>query len=258
MPDQQAGSDVTRPTKSPAEAEGTDTPELPNRAPQPTTAKAHPDDQQTAWLRAGPEVFHAPGTQSRSKQIIGLSALTVVVAGLAVATAAHFVSPSSPDRTSNRPIAASQTAVTPLGRPSLSRVPVSAAPATPAAPVVTDAAPMISAPVPMNPGTPVMTAAAPNPAAVTPRQPTRGTEDRDPVVPAFHTTHPGNDDLRQAAISQNQPPPRSVTATSPPQQPPDEPPSQAPASNGTESPDQQPRHVHTHWDPQNNTTRTDP
>lgn len=255
MPDQQAGSGVTRPTESPAEVEGT---ELPNSAPQPaTTAKAHPDDQQIAWLQAGPEAFHAPGTQPRSKQIIGLSVLTVVVAGLAVATAAHFVSPSSPDRTGNRPIAASQTAVTPLGRPSLSRVPVSAAPATPAAPVVTDAAPMISAPVPMNPGTPVMTPVAPNPAAVTPRQPTRGTtEDRDPLVPAFHTTHPGNEDLRQAAISQNQPPPRS--ATSPPQQPPDEPPSQAPASNGTESPDQQPRHVHTHWDPQNNTTRTDP
>ncbi len=257
MPDQQAGSDVTRPTKSPAEAEGTDTPELPNRAPQPTTAKAHPDDQQTAWLRAGPEVFHAPGTQSRSKQIIGLSALTIVVTGLAVATVVHVVSPSSPDRRGNRPIAASQTAVTPLGQPSLSRVPASAAPATPADPVVTDAAPMIIPPVPMNPGTPVMTPAAPNPAAVTPRQPTRGTtEDRDPVVPAFHTTHPGNEDLRQAAISQNQPPPTSATST--PQQPPDEPPSQAPASNGTESPDQQPRHVHTHWDPQNNTTRTDP
>ena len=80
---------MTGPTKPSSGVEGIDAHESPNSAPEPpTTAERHLDDQQIAWLSAGPEVFHTPVTQSRSKPSIALSALAVVVAGLAVATVA--------------------------------------------------------------------------------------------------------------------------------------------------------------------------
>lgn len=58
-------------------------------------------EQQSAWLRQGPEVFQTPATGSRSKQIIGIAVLAVVVLGLVGATVAYFLT-TGPGRTGNR------------------------------------------------------------------------------------------------------------------------------------------------------------
>lgn len=204
---------MTRPTKTPTEVEGIDAHELPNSAPElSTAAEADRDDQQLAWLRAGPEVFHAPVTQSRSKQIVGLSALAVVVAGLAVA---YFVAQGSPDRTG------SETTSPPLARPAPSGPTTTAAPVIPPSPVPTNIAPAITPEAPVSPASPVMTPAAPKPTELTPnlpahRSPSGTNERRDAAVPAPHTTdRPGNDDVGQGAISQYQPPPTSAPAPAP-------------------------------------------
>lgn len=64
-------------------------------------------DQQSAWLRQGPEVFQTPATQPRSKQIIGITVLAVVVLGLMGATVAYFLT-SGPGRTGSEQIPAAQ------------------------------------------------------------------------------------------------------------------------------------------------------
>lgn len=81
--------------------------ELPDTAPQgpsstdsglATIAEAPVADQQSAWLGQGPEVFHTPLVRSRSKWIIGISALSVVVAGLVGTTVVYLLAQDSPDR----------------------------------------------------------------------------------------------------------------------------------------------------------------
>ena len=62
-------------------------------------------EQQSAWLRQGPEVFQTPATGSRSKQIIGIAVLAVVVLGLVGATVAYFLT-TGPGRTGNPQLAA--------------------------------------------------------------------------------------------------------------------------------------------------------
>ncbi|HKR51778.1 MAG TPA: hypothetical protein VJT72_19780 [Pseudonocardiaceae bacterium] len=49
-------------------------------------------EQQSAWIRHGPEVFEAPAVQPRSKQIIGIAVLGVLVVGLMGAGVAYFLS----------------------------------------------------------------------------------------------------------------------------------------------------------------------
>lgn len=68
-------------------------------------------EQQDAWMRQGSEAFHAPAANPpRSKQILGIAVLAIVVLGLVGATVAYFLTASSPDQTGDAQIAASQPA----------------------------------------------------------------------------------------------------------------------------------------------------
>ncbi|MGH3812544.1 MAG: hypothetical protein ACRDUV_08820 [Pseudonocardiaceae bacterium] len=49
-------------------------------------------DQQSAWMRQGPEVFETFALQDRSKQIIGIAVLAVLVVGLVGAGVAYLLS----------------------------------------------------------------------------------------------------------------------------------------------------------------------
>ncbi|MGH3920807.1 MAG: hypothetical protein ACRDSG_17515 [Pseudonocardiaceae bacterium] len=49
-------------------------------------------DQQNAWIRQGPEVFETSALQNRSKQIIGIAVLAVLVVGLVGAGVAYVLS----------------------------------------------------------------------------------------------------------------------------------------------------------------------
>ena len=49
-------------------------------------------EQQSAWMRQGPEVFVTSALQPRSKQIIGIAVLALLMAGLAGAGVAYFLS----------------------------------------------------------------------------------------------------------------------------------------------------------------------
>ncbi len=60
--------------------------DLPSIAEQPIA------EQQSAWMRQGPEVFETSALQSRSKQIIGIAVLAVLIAGLVGAGVAYFLS----------------------------------------------------------------------------------------------------------------------------------------------------------------------
>ncbi len=66
-------------------------------------------EQQSAWLHQGTAVGQTPARQPRSKQIIGIAVLAVVVLGLAGATVACFLT-SGPGRTGNPQLAALQPA----------------------------------------------------------------------------------------------------------------------------------------------------
>ncbi|MDQ4105445.1 MAG: hypothetical protein M3186_17670 [Actinomycetota bacterium] len=55
-------------------------------------------EQQDAWMRRNPEAFKPAAAASRSKQIIGIAVLAIVVLGLVGATVAYFLT-GSPDRT---------------------------------------------------------------------------------------------------------------------------------------------------------------
>ncbi|MGH3901011.1 MAG: hypothetical protein ACRDTA_22755, partial [Pseudonocardiaceae bacterium] len=52
-------------------------------------------DQQNAWMRRDYEVFETPVSQNRTKQIIGITVLAVLVVGLAGAGVAYFLSADS-------------------------------------------------------------------------------------------------------------------------------------------------------------------
>jgi hypothetical protein len=67
-------------------------------AEQPV-AEAPIAEQQSAWLRQGPEVFQAPAMQPRSKQVVGIAVLCGVLLGLLGATVAYFLTAHSADRT---------------------------------------------------------------------------------------------------------------------------------------------------------------
>lgn len=167
-------------------------------------------------LGQGPEVFHAPVMRSGSKQIIGMSALAVVVVGAAVV---YFLAGGSPDRRGSGQITAPPMTAAPRAWPVLPGVPASAVPVTPAVQVTTPPAPVNTVEVSGSPAAPVMTPAAPKTTEFAPSRPSHRsaggtTEQRAAVAPVPHTTGPpGDEDLRQGATSQNQPP---RTAESPP------------------------------------------
>lgn len=95
---------MTQPADRPAQVaivEGSDAHESQqNGDPQLATgAQARlEEEQQIAWLREGPEVFHAPGTHVPSRKTIGLSTLALVVSGLAVAAMAYNLTPGTVSR----------------------------------------------------------------------------------------------------------------------------------------------------------------
>jgi hypothetical protein len=61
--------------------------------------------QQSAGLRQGSEGFQTPTTRSRSRHIIGIMVLAVLVLGLVAATVAYFLTARSPDGPDNAQIA---------------------------------------------------------------------------------------------------------------------------------------------------------
>lgn len=175
-----------------------------------TVAEAPGADQQGAWLGLGPEVIHAPVRRSGSKQIIGISALVVVVA----ATVVYFLVGGSPDRSGSGQITAPPTTVAPRARPVVPSVPASAPPVTAAAPVPTPAVPVATPEAPVVSAAPVVPPAAPGPAEIAPSPPSQRSagganqERRAAVVPAPRSPgRSGGEDLRQGATSEDQSPP---------------------------------------------------
>jgi hypothetical protein len=73
-------------------------------------------EQQNEWLRQRPQGFTAPAMRSRSKQIIGITVLAVVLLGLMGATVAYFLT-AGPGRTGNDQIAAPQPTAAPRNLP---------------------------------------------------------------------------------------------------------------------------------------------
>lgn len=69
-------------------------------------------EQQSAWLRQATKGFETSVAQSRSKQIIGITVLAVVVLGLVGATVAYCLT-AGPGRTGSDQIAAAAPAATP-------------------------------------------------------------------------------------------------------------------------------------------------
>jgi hypothetical protein len=112
---------MTQPTDSPVHVKDSNT-ELQHDSGSRLAANApthHDKDQQIGWLRAGSEALHAPKTRFPSRQTIGLSALAIVVAGLAVATMGHFLAPGPV----TSQITARPTAARPQAQPTQSDVP---------------------------------------------------------------------------------------------------------------------------------------
>jgi hypothetical protein len=78
----------------------------PSESSTPPWAELDPPpiaEAQSDWLRLGPEAFQSPAPQPRSKQIIGIAVLAVVVLGLAVAAVAYFLAGGSSNRTGQVP-----------------------------------------------------------------------------------------------------------------------------------------------------------
>jgi hypothetical protein len=67
-------------------------------------------EQQDAWMRQGPKAFQTAVTPLRSKQVIGVAVIAIVMLGLVGATVAYFLTAGSPDQTGDGQIAASQPA----------------------------------------------------------------------------------------------------------------------------------------------------
>jgi hypothetical protein len=73
--------------------------DLPPLAEQPIVEQSLAEqplaEQQSAWMRQGPEVFVTSALQPRSKQIIGIAVLAILMAGLVGAGVAYFLSGGS-------------------------------------------------------------------------------------------------------------------------------------------------------------------
>lgn len=147
-------------------------------------------EQQSEWLRLGPEEFQSQAPPSRTKRIIGIAVLAVVVLGLAVAAVLHSPAGGSPNRTGSNQITAPPTAA-PSAQPVLPTVPAAAPPVTPDAPVTAPSAAPASPEASGNPEPPV-TPAAPPPAVLAPNPPlhrsTGTSQGRSAAVPAPRNT----------------------------------------------------------------------
>lgn len=158
---------MTQPTDPPAQAADSDTEPQQDRGPQLAAgAPAHHDkEQQIAWLRAGSETVHAPGTRFfPSRQAIGLSTLAIVVSGLAVGAIGHFLTPGPVTSQITAP-----TAARPQARPAApGRVVTNAPPTVSPAPVATNVTSATAADAPAGPAFPALAPAAPKPDQHTP------------------------------------------------------------------------------------------
>lgn len=119
-------------------------------------------EAQSDWLRLGPEEFQSPAPQSRSKRIIRIAVLAVVVLGLAGAAVAYFLAGGSSNRT-GQTTAPPTTA--PRIQPVLPSAPAAAPPVTADTPLPTPSAP------PAAPAEPSAAPAAPPPAGLVPNPP---------------------------------------------------------------------------------------
>jgi hypothetical protein len=151
-------------------------------------------EAQNDWLRLGPEVFQSPAPQSRSKQIIGIAVLAVVVLGLAGAAVAYFLAGGSSNRTGQ--ITAPPTTA-PRVQPVLPSAPAAAPPETAATPLPTPVAPVAPPEASGNPE-PSVTPAAPPPAGLVPSPPLHrsagGSSQGRAAGSAPHTTsHPDSE-----------------------------------------------------------------
>lgn len=152
---------------SPDEARESSTPPWAELEPPPIA------EAQNDWLRLGPEEFQSPAPQSRSKQIIGIAVLAVVVLGLAGAAVAYFLAGGSSNRTGQ--ITAPPTTA-PRVQPVLPSAPAAAPPVTSDTPLPTPSAPPAAPAAPAPPeasGNPEPSAApaAPPPAGLIPNPP---------------------------------------------------------------------------------------
>lgn len=174
----------------------------PSESSTPPWAELDPPpiaEAQSDWLRLGPEAFQSPAPQPRSKQIIGIAVLAVVVLGLAVAAVAYFLAGGSSNRTGQVPAPTTTTA--PQVQPVLP-TPAAAPPVTADTPLPTPAAPAApAAPAPAeasgNPE-PSVAPAAPPPAGLVPNPPLNrsagGSSQGRAAGSAPHTTsHPASE-----------------------------------------------------------------
>ncbi len=120
-------------------------------------------EAQSDWLRLGPEEFQSPAPQSRSKRIIRIAVLAVVVLGLAGAAVAYFLAGGSSNRTGQT--TAPPTTTAPRIQPVLPSAPAAAPPVTADTPLPTPSAP------PAAPAEPSAAPAAPPPAGLVPNPP---------------------------------------------------------------------------------------
>ncbi|MGH3426437.1 MAG: hypothetical protein ACRDQZ_02495, partial [Mycobacteriales bacterium] len=114
IPVYQQRSDEARDLFQPFEPSRDEPAGLPRDASAPPWAEADLPpiaEQQSAWLRQGPEVFTTPVVRPRSKQIIGITVLAVVLLGLVGATVGYFLT-AGPGRISSDQIAAPQPTTT--------------------------------------------------------------------------------------------------------------------------------------------------
>jgi hypothetical protein len=149
-------------------------------------------EAQSDWLRLGPESFQSPAPQSRSKQIIGIAVLAVVVLGLAGAAVAYFLAGGSSNRTGQ--ITTPLTTTAPRVQAVLPTAPAAAPPVTAATPVPTPAAPAAPLEASGNPE-PSVAPAAPPPAGLVPSPPLHrsagsSSQGRAAVPPSHNTSRP--------------------------------------------------------------------
>jgi hypothetical protein len=137
-------------------------------SPEPATdAQQHLDEHQhTGWLRAGPEVSRAPATHSPSKRAIGLSALAILVTGLAGAVTTYVLTPGPTARQSMTPPPAARPQAQLATSGVLTTIDPSAAPQTPMAASVTSAT---ASNATVTPASPVLAPLAPTPEKHVPR-----------------------------------------------------------------------------------------
>lgn len=176
------------------------------------------EEQQIAWLRKSPEVFRAPGTHFPSKKTIGLSALAIMVSGLAVAAMAHILTPGPV----SSEIMAPPTAARPQARPATSSVLApNGSPTVPPTAVATNVTSATAPGAPVSPASPVLAPAAPKPEQHVPiaggtterrsnsrHEPLTAPPSPAPALPEMPAAKwPSSDDGDQADRAQGAPPP---------------------------------------------------